>query len=135
MNPLKSKPRVGLGALGSYFLGYHKNKNHQSKFSIPSKKKFKKRMKIKISSTKIFNSFKKFKIFKKQMKIKISSTKVFNSFKKLKIFKKEKKNFINQNFQFLQKNSRAPKFSQKKSSLIKIFNCFTKKKKKKKNLH
>ena len=92
-------------------------------------------MKIKISSTKIFNSFKKFKIFKKQMKIKISSTKVFNSFKKLKIFKKEKKNFINQNFQFLQKNSRAPKFSQKKSSLIKIFNCFTKKKKKKSSLN
>ena len=62
-------------------------------------------MKIKISSTKIFNSFKKFKIFKKQMKIKISSTKVFNSFKKLKIFKKEKKNSSIKIFNSL-KNSR-----------------------------
>ena len=33
-----SKKALGLGALGSYFLGCFKKKNHQSKFSIPSKK-------------------------------------------------------------------------------------------------
>ena len=33
----------GLGALGSYFLSYHQKKNHQSKFSIPSKKFSKKK--------------------------------------------------------------------------------------------
>ena len=33
-----SKKALGLGALGLYFLGCSKKKNHQSKFSIPSKK-------------------------------------------------------------------------------------------------
>ena len=67
-----SKKALGLGALGSYFLGCLKKKNHQSKFSIPSKKfrifKFKKK------KIKIFNSFKIFKFFKFKFKKKKKSS-------------------------------------------------------------
>ena len=68
------------------------------------------------------------------MKIKISSTKIFNSLKKFKIFKKKKKKkIINQNFQFLQKNPRSPKFSKKKVHQSKFSIPLQKKKKKKNN--
>ena len=83
-----SKKALGLGALGSYFLGCFqkkKKKNHQSKFSIPLKNS-----RFPNSSQKkkiqIFNSLKKFKISK--------------FFKKKKRERKKKKFFF-QSFQFL----------------------------------
>ena len=88
-------------------------------------------MKIKISSTKIFNSFKKFNIFKKQMKIKISSTKVFNSFKKLKIFKKEKKKIHQSKFSIPSKKFKSSKIFPKKKFInqnFQLLHTHTKKK-------
>ena len=70
-----SKRVLGLGALGSYFLGFFQKKKKNSKFSIPWKKFktstfFKKKKKIKI-----FNSFKIFKFFKfKKKKYSLNSS-------------------------------------------------------------
>ena len=62
-----SKKALGRGALGSYFLGCFKKKNHQSKFSIPLKNsRFPNFWKKKF---KIFNSFEKFKFSKFKKKI------------------------------------------------------------------
>ena len=67
-----SKRALGLGALGSYFLGCFKKK----------------------SPIKIFNSFKKIQDF--QIFFKKKKSKIFNSFEKFKFskFKKKKKIFI-----------------------------------------
>ena len=97
-----SKRALGLGVLGSYFLGrfQKKKKNHQSKFSIPSKNS---------SFSKKKNENKNFINKNFQFLEKIQNFQIFR-----------KKKFINQNFQFLQENSSFPnskKKKKKKSSL------------------
>ena len=98
-----SKKALGLGALGLYFLGcFKKKKNHQSKFSIPSKK---------------------FRISKFFQKKKNQQSNFFNSlkeFKTSKFFKKKKISSIN-----FFKNSRLPNFSKKKNLSINFFYLFS----------
>ena len=97
-----SKRALGLGALGSYFLGCLKKNYINQNFNSFQKFKISKFFKKKKKSIKIFNSLKKFKIskiFKKNLLIKI-----FNSFKKFRISK------------IFQKNKKIQK-SKKKSSL------------------
>ena len=67
------------------------------------------------------------------MKIKISSTKVFNSFKKLKIFKKEKKKFHQSKFSIPSKKFKSSKIFPKKKFINQNFQLLHKKKKKKKS--
>ena len=59
-----SKKALGLGALGSYFLGFFQKKKKIKIFSSLKKFKISKFFKKKKSSIKIFNSLKKFKISK-----------------------------------------------------------------------
>ena len=85
-----SKKALGLGVFGSYFLGCFKKKkkNHQSKFSIPSKKIQGFQIFSKKKKSKIFNSFEKFKFskFKKKKKSSLNSSSGTKSYDPLPYF-------------------------------------------------